>query len=848
MKMTKVVPALILILTATFFLTAADTSVTMEDFFKVKSFQGKAPRSIKFSADDKFVAFMWNPYNKTGYDLHIYNIETGKLTAVTSIERMKTYDPPADYKKFLKKEAQRNSELKLEQDKFFAQRDYLAGKNVDLSGFEKAEIEKLKKELAEKKKKKEQKASKKKLKKSSKKASKKAKKKKKKKELELWELRDKLKKKKKKDKIKRKDLYPGISRFVWSEKGTDLIFTYRGDLYRYFPLEDKTERLTMTDDTEKVLRYSKDDSSFYFTKDGMIFKMSFNSPFTLQINPELPEKEEFEIDDTVVSPDGKWMVITGSKEEGKPAYRKVQIMDYNRRFAKAIKVKRQVTDDKRNEATYRMYLKKVSNTNYGDTPKHIFEIPGGDVWYEFSKIIWNEQSNTFAFMTWEREKGDLKIWTCLTEKGRKPQILFRMKETVGYKSTYYNNIRFTPDGKYLIAILNNKDGFRQPFRFDLQTGIRKELVKGRFETFPVLGFSKDSKYMYALSDKQDTAMRSIYRIDIQTGEMVLKGKKSGTHSNGTVSHNTKWIASSYGNWNNPSELYLINTSSGEKKALTDSHNRDEFKNLNRIQPELFSYKNRHGHTIKGMVFKPEGWSSNDNRPSIVYFYGGPLGRRHTVQTGSFHRLAYMFQMAMAVRHGYVTICIDPRGQSGYGRDFNEANFKNPGKPQTEDLEDLAKHIDTAMGVDKNRIGIHGWSFGGFQTMMTLFTSPDTFACGIATAGPTEWENYNSWYSGATIDKSVRKKPTLRRHSLIPLAKHLKKPLLLVHGMMDPNVLYQDTVNIYRALLLSGKETLVDLFLDPEGKHGLNGAVKSKGVFNKYEAFFNRHLGKVEKSK
>ena len=148
-------------------------------------------------------------------------------------------------------------------------------------------------------------------------------------------------------------------------------------------------------------------------------------------------------------------------------------------------------------------------------------------------------------------------------------------------------------------------------------------------------------------------------------------------------------------------------------------------------------------------------------------------------------------------------------------------------------------------MDARRIGLNGWSFGGFQTQYTMYTRPDLFAAGIAGAGPTEWENYNSWYSGRTIGKATdRTKPVLRKYSLLPLAKGLKKPLMLVHGMQDPNVLFQDTVNVYRELLDSGKESLVELFLDPDGVHAMGGVVKPAGWHRKYEAFWLRNLGRA----
>ena len=132
--------------------------------------------------------------------------------------------------------------------------------------------------------------------------------------------------------------------------------------------------------------------------------------------------------------------------------------------------------------------------------------------------------------------------------------------------------------------------------------------------------------------------------------------------------------------------------------------------------------------------------------------------------------------------------------------------------------------------------------------MCLYTEPDVFACGIAGAGPTEWANYNSWYTTGTIGEKENldsKSTENELYSLLPLAKNLKAKLLLIHGMEDSNVLYQDTVRVYRELLKAGKETLVELFLDPTGGHGLGGDVKTLNRYRKYEEFLVRCLGEGE---
>lgn len=817
--------------------------LTLEEFYQVKSFFGKSARYVNFSEHDRYLAFLWNPYDQQGYDLYLYNLAEGTLKRVTSQERMREYDPPEDYEKFMQKLKQKKEEERKTQEKYYAQRDYLEGKEVDLSLFEKEELEKLKQELKKKeeeKKKKEQES-----KEAEKvKEEKEKEKEKKKKELELWELRDKLKKKKEEEKVKPKDLYPGISRFLWSKKGEELIFQYRGDLFRYFPSNDRIQRLTMTDEAESIISYTPDGKGYYYRRGNNVYRVMFGSSYLHQLNHKLQEKNKFKTSRVYLSPDGRWMFIVAEKRKGKPAFREVTIVSYKERWAKATKTKRQVTEDKRNEPSYRFYLRRIRELNYGREPEHIFEIPGGDVWYEFSPVIWSKDSSKYAFMTWEREKGDFKIWLGTPGEGKKPELLFEMKEDLGLWSFPFNNAAFTPDSKKFVAVLNNEHGFRQPFLFDLETKEKRELIRGKFESFPIIGFTRDSKQMFILSDKEDPAFHSVYRVSLETGEMTPIGKTGGMNRGVVASHNAKWLATRFGNWEKLPELYVVNLEKNTAKPLTDSH-RQEWYKYNFIKPEIFKFKNRYGDTLSAMIFKPEGWKPSDRRPGIIYVYGGPLGSRHTVEADNYSTMSYMFQMIMAAKHGYVAINIDPRGQSGYGKYFSQANFNHIGRPQVEDLEDLVKHIESGFGVDTSRLGLYGWSFGGFQTMMTLFTSPDTFACGIAGAGPTEWENYNSWYSGSTVASSVRGKPTLRKYSLLPLARNLKKPLLLVHGMMDSNVLYQDTVHVYMSLLEAGKETLVDLFLDPEGGHGLGGLVKNKARYKKYESWFLDKLGIYE---
>ncbi|MFZ6816955.1 prolyl oligopeptidase family serine peptidase [Undibacterium sp. Ji22W] len=863
--------------------------LSLEQLYRSKSYMGKAASQLRFSYDGRYLAYAWNPFGEEGNDLYLHDSETGKTSRITSPALMKTYDAPEDWDRFEKKLQQKEKELNERQAKAEAQAAYLRGEKVDLLQWERAAIAELKQELTAKKARdaaskaeKDAEAAKEKaavaaMKSSknvntdsnkekttetktetktenttdNKQASKLDDAKKNEVDKELWELRDELKKKLVKEKLKNTDLYPGIENLVWAKKSQELIFQYRGDLFRLQASTGQIERLSKTDKVERIISYNADDSGYLYMDDKRIYAVGFNDSKLRQLNPELihadDAEKKYSLNSTVLSEDKQWMAISASVPTD-PAKagsaRQVEIMNYNDRFATAKKVAREVSDDKRTVSASALYIRRVSDESMRQ-PVPMFAQDGGDVWFEMSRVSFSKDASQYTFSTWEREKELLRIYVGKTADNQKPTIVFEKRGDVGHEVVDVVAPQFTPDGQQLIAVLD-EHGYRQPYRINTSNGTATALLQGNFEAHQILGFTPDSKTMMVLANRDDFAAMNIFSVQLANGDMTPLGKASDFHRATIVAENGQKMASVAGQWSSRPELKLIQLQANraQSSTLTDSHD-PQWNAVHLIQPERFSFTNRHGDKIEAYMFKPQQWSSSDKRPAIVYTYGGPLGDRHIIETDSFQATAYLFGMYMAAKHGYVTVAVDPRGHSNYGRKFSDANWEQVGKPQTEDLEDLAKYMQKSLGVDGKRIGLTGWSFGGFQTQYTMYTSPDVFAAGIAGAGPTEWENYNSWYSGRTIGKVDRSKPNLRRYSLLPLTVGLKKPLMLVHGMQDPNVLYQDTVNVYRALLENGKESLVDLFLDPDGEHGLGGAIKPKAWHKKYESFFLQHLGKAK---
>ncbi len=883
---------------------AAATPLTLEQLYRAKPWRGEPAKEPAFSKSGRYLAYLWSPYGEPGSDLQVHDTKTGKTIRLTSRALMAAFDSPEELQRFDDKRAQRDREWAEAQAKAEAQQAYLRGEAVDLAQWERAAIAKLKEEAAAKKLKDDaQKAADKAELEAEKRAMAELAARRAGKPLppaapasaasaaadkpateinkEDWEWRDELKKQLDKTKLKPADLYPGVSQFVWANERDELVFQYRGQLLRWQAGNgDRVEPLLHSARPLRAVAYTPDDRGLIYQDDGRLLRQRFAGGGPVQqLNRELFNADDadrkYKIDTTTLSDDGRWMALVAraplqAGDDGRPAPkpgRQVEIMDYAKRFATAKKVDREVSDDKRMQLPLAIYIRPVPQgvEPPAKQPEPVFTHKGGDVWFELSPVALSRDGSRYAFATWEREKELLRVYLGQTtprsvpaarpapqgglsspaepdllKSGEpKPELVLERRGDVHHELVNVLRPQFTPDGKQLVLTLE-ESGWRQPHAIDIASKQLRPLLKGDFEAHQVLGFTADSKAMFVLANKDDLAAMNVYRVDMASGAMTAYGQSPDYHRNAAVSQDGRFAAAVAGHWGARPELKLL-PSSGPARVLTQSHD-PQVAQIDRLRPERFSFKNRHGDTLHAYLFKPPGWQASDRRPAVVYVYGGPLNDRHIVETDSFQGTGYLFGQYMALNHGYVMVSIDTRGHSNYGERFAGANWEQVGRPQTEDLEDLHKELVKNWGVDGARVGLNGWSFGGFQTQFTMYTQPELFAAGIAGAGPTEWENYNSWYSGRTIGKVDRSKPNLRKYSLLPLAAGLKKPLLLVHGMMDPNVLYQDTVNVYRLLLESGKAALVDLFLDPDGEHAMGGAVKPAAWHRKYEAFWLDKLG------
>ncbi len=765
--------------------------LTLAKLFPKEGLFGPSAYAMAFSFDGKYAAYLYRPYaeRRHGSDLWVLDLATGKSHRVTSVDIMAKYQATArkvkeHREKMLKEGLEKNIAKSVSGvlDVFSAKKDKKGTKKTDQAAKDPGPH------------------------------------------------------------------YPGVVAFTWSPVANELLFVSEWDIYHWKVGAAQPDRLTKTKASEYAVKYLADGKGFTYLRDGALLKVVFGSHLIEQLDPPLPQGES--MTQYRISPDGKRLVFLTVKR-GTPANpeRKVHIASYRDRFMKVHEVPRHISEDPLPPVEMKIYLYDLTEPMIDNgTLSMVFEHKTTGPRDVLSLPEWSPDSRKVAFAVFQQGSSQIQVMQAEVspepKKGAKraparpARVVYKFLHTGGPNTPGMVHPRFLADNNRMV-LLTEQSGFRHLHVLDPLYETLEQVTFGRYEVYPI-ALAKDRQSMYVSATREHPSCRDVYRVHLADRRMDRLTRGCGVYEDVAVSPDGNTLLANFERFGSPRELVRV-PAGGAQQTLTDSHPAATRK-LAAARPEFFTYKNRHGHDIHGFLFKPPQWKATDKRPLLVYVYGGPLGTRKQVVEGAYQTDSYFFARYMAEKHGYVTCTIDPRGMSGYGSLFEKANYQQVGKPQVEDLVDGVKHFIAHYGVDPKKVGIHGWSFGGFQTQMCLYTEPDVFAVGIAGAGPTEWENYNSWYSTGTIGATRLGFPDLNKFSLLPLAKNLKGRLLLVHGMEDSNVLYQDTVRVYRELLKAGKETLVELFLDPTGGHGLGGDVSRLAKARKYEEFLVRFLG------
>ncbi|WP_066836385.1 prolyl oligopeptidase family serine peptidase [Rufibacter ruber] len=363
-----------------------------------------------------------------------------------------------------------------------------------------------------------------------------------------------------------------------------------------------------------------------------------------------------------------------------------------------------------------------------------------------------------------------------------------------------------------VWFLSEESGYAHLYVLDATTGQKKALTSGNFEVQNVR-ISADEKYWYFTSNEVHPGEQHFYRMPLAGGKREQITKMTGAHEV-TLSPDEKTLAIRYSYTNKPWELYLMPNKPGAKPEQITQSTTQDFNAYPWREPEVISYKAADGADVYARLYKPA--KSAGSGPAVIFVHGaGYLQNAHKWWSSYFRE--YMFHNLL-VDKGYTVLDIDYRGSAGYGRDWRTGIYRHMGGKDLSDHVDGAKLLVEKYGVDPKRIGIYGGSYGGFITLMAMFTQPDVFAAGAALRSVTDWAHYNHGYTSNILNEPQTDSLAYTRSSPIYFAEGLKGALLMCHGMVDTNVHFQDIVRLSQRLIELGKDNW-ELAVYPVEDHG-----------------------------
>jgi pimeloyl-ACP methyl ester carboxylesterase len=378
-------------------------------------------------------------------------------------------------------------------------------------------------------------------------------------------------------------------------------------------------------------------------------------------------------------------------------------------------------------------------------------------------------------------------------------------------------------------------GYSHIYTINLKSGEKKQITSGKYEV-QTLQLSNDKKSFYFTANMEHPGITHFYKIPVLGGSSTKITTMTGGNEV-SLSPDEKWLAFRHSTSNKPWELFIQENKVGAKAEQITNSVSAEFKSYAWRAPEMVKFSNRHGDDVYARVYKPE--NPAPSKPAVVFVHGaGYLQNVHYWWSQYFRE--YMFNNLLA-DNGYTVIDIDYTASSGYGRDHRTGIYRHMGGKDLTDQVDGVKMLVEKYGVNPENVGLYGGSYGGFITLMGLFTTPEVFKSGGALRSVTDWAHYNHGYTANILNEPINDELAYKRSSPIYFAEGLKGNLLMAHGMVDVNVHFQDIVRLSQKLIELKKDNW-ELAVYPIEDHGF---VEPSSWTDEYKRIFKLFEGTLK---
>ena len=443
----------------------------------------------------------------------------------------------------------------------------------------------------------------------------------------------------------------------------------------------------------------------------------------------------------------------------------------------------------------------------------------------FARIDWMPDSRSVAVQELNRIQNRLAL-RVLPVKG-KPWTL--LEETDPYWVNVSDDLRFLA-GRPRLLWSSERSGFRHLYLYRLDGELEAQITSGDWEVTGVAGVDPGQGIVYFTATAESPLERHLYAVPLEGGEPRRLTREPGTHSI-QMSPGCRYYIDRWSSLTEPSRQTL-HRSSGEQIAVLQPPDASATGEYEILPVEIVEVKAPDGEILYARLIRPAGFQEAKKYPAVVMVYGGPHAQA-VRNAWSGVNLAQAFAHA-----GFVVWQLDNRGSAGRGHEWEAKLYRRFGK---QELEDQLAGLDHLIGmglVDPKRVGIHGWSYGGYMTLYAMLHAPDRFRAGVAGAPVTDWRNYDTIYTERYLGLPEENPDGYRDSSPVHFASRLEGHVLLIHNIEDDNVLFQNTLQMAKALQDAGK--LFDMMVYPQKSHGVTGSAREH-LYRTVVDYFRRRL-------
>ena len=653
-----------------------------------------------------------------------------------------------------------------------------------------------------------------------------------------------------------KDRENQLGNFEWSPDSKKLLFTHGGDMYVLTLGEAKPKRYTKTQSSEFGARFL-DNERILFSQGGNAFVLNIVDSTLIQLTREANQQNFISVGSIVPNKQGSMIayVVTDASKQ-----RHLIVPNYLPEYVTGGGPRRGWTDQK-------LYVTQADGSR--ETPSEI-KLPKADGVSGFRRMVWTADGQSLIVDRGDKDTKRRQLYFVNSPGTKSEQIIPVTEETdEKWQAPLSSIFESNPKNPGELFFASEKDGYNHLYLAKLTPnsteipggGINAsggisysnnvsvtQLTKGNWQV-EWAKWNASGKQIIYLSTEKGTAEREFFAFAPSSGAKVLltapeKGMRSSPQMDERNENPT--LLYSFSTWNRPDDLYsqhfCPNCDSEDRPRQLTSTVPESFSKRIWAEPKFIDIPSRDGKNIKAKIYLPPGHNAKQKYPMAIFVHGAGY-LQNTINGWNNYYREFMFN-DLLTRKGYVVLDIDYRGSAGYGRDWRTDVYDFLGGKDYDDHIDAIDFMVKNYSVDQKRIGAYGGSYGGFMAGMLVLRAPERIAAAAALRPVFDWKNYyaaNPSYTAQRLGFPDKNPEAYKRSSPIAYAEKLEKPFLILHGVVDDNVHFQDSVQMIEQLIRLGKTQYFEAMAYPSESHGF---VRPESWADEYErilAFFEKHL-------